>query len=174
MIVNPKSTWHFGVEGKDDKAFVEHLVLKAGNTTDLASVSVNISTSFGQSAPAVVGLLVPVTADLRVAIVDKDRLHKSSKESRNSTQLAKANDISLVVLAPCLDAVLLAIIGDTSTLNDSDCNYAKLKIGQLLNPNYAPNLKLKNFFEQNISIRKLNRARGYDSGLDQLLDIFNF
>ncbi len=173
MTDQPRTTIHIGLEGSDDKNFINHLHgrSKIASTAGLEH-ALRTSTSFGQSALQVVRIVAFESAELKIALVDCDRLTASPKEKTLTENLANENEVEIVVLTPCLDAVLLGVLGDTSELSKPDCVTAKSKIQSMLSPRYKRSITHKEFLDANFSARKLKSARGIDMGFDRLLDIF--
>jgi hypothetical protein len=168
-----RNTLHIGLEGNHDKNFINHLNDKSSRlATGGLTHALRTSTSFGQSALQVVKLVAFENADLKIALVDCDRLTAFPREKSLTENLAQEHEVELIVLKPCLDAVLLGILGDTSELSKRECGSAKNKIQNLLSPRHAKNVTHIAFLEKNFSGRKLSSARGMDLGLDRLLDIF--
>ena len=172
-MLAPKQTIHLGVEGRRDQKFVEHLSQKSNlvSNPDFGH-ALRTSISFGRSAIQVVQVVAFEHADLKLALIDCDRLTASPREKSEAIKLAKANQVEVVILKPCLDSILLAITGDLSELSAPDCESAKRKIQAILNPRFAPNIGFAKLLESKVSVRKLGACRSLDPGLDRLLEVF--
>ena len=100
----PRTTIHIGLEGSHDKNFIDHLNFKSQHiaANGLGQV-IRTSTSFGQSALQVVRLVAFENADLKIALVDCDRLTAFPREKTLTENLARENNVEMIILKPCLD-----------------------------------------------------------------------
>lgn len=164
---------YIAVEGRSDVVFLTHIRRFADENHGLyLRKSVRIEPNLGMSAPGVVNLAGKSTSDHKIAMIDCDRLKRSKKEERQALSAASTLGVTLQIMDPCLEAVLLAVAGDPSELAAHNCESAKMKIGAILRPRSRQNIDFAQLLTQDFPVGKLIKNRELSEGLHGILEIF--